>query len=52
MSEGWDREAPFYFVDGVEAAVAEAQRLRRGGRRRPTARWCVVTSGLPHQEAG
>ncbi|MCD5345779.1 dihydrofolate reductase family protein [Agromyces sp. H3Y2-19a] len=25
--EGWDAEAPFHFVDGVEAAVAEAQRL-------------------------
>jgi hypothetical protein len=26
-SEGWDFEAPFHFVDGVEAAVAEAQEL-------------------------
>ena len=25
--EGWDREAPFHFVDGVEAAVAKAQEL-------------------------
>src|SRR4029434_10256968 len=25
--EGWDPEAPFYFVDGVEAAVAKAQEL-------------------------
>ena len=25
--EGWDPEAPFHFVDGVEAAVATAQRL-------------------------
>ena len=25
--EGWDPEAPFYFVDGVEAAVAAAQEL-------------------------
>ena len=23
--EGWDPEAPFHFVDGVEAAVARAQ---------------------------
>jgi hypothetical protein len=23
--EGWDPEAPFHFVDGVEAAVAKAQ---------------------------
>ena len=29
--EGWDREAPFHFVDGVEAAVAKAQALA-GGR--------------------
>ena len=26
--EGWDPEAPFHFVDGVEAAVAKAQSLR------------------------
>ncbi|WP_431878938.1 dihydrofolate reductase family protein [Micromonospora marina] len=25
--EGWDAEAPFHFVDGVEAAVARAQEL-------------------------
>ena len=25
--EGWDPEAPFSFVDGVEAAVAKAQEL-------------------------
>ena len=25
--EGWDTEAPFQFVDGVEAAVAKAQKL-------------------------
>ncbi|MET7470708.1 dihydrofolate reductase family protein [Micromonospora sp. NPDC005686] len=25
--EGWNREAPFHFVDGVEAAVARAQEL-------------------------
>ena len=25
--EGWDPEAPFHFVDGVEAAVAPAQEL-------------------------
>jgi dihydrofolate reductase len=25
--EGWDPQAPFYFVDGVEAAVAKAQEL-------------------------
>lgn len=25
--EGWDRDAPFHFVDGVEAAVARAQEL-------------------------
>jgi len=25
--EGWDLEAPFHFVDGVEAAVAKAQEL-------------------------
>jgi dihydrofolate reductase len=25
--EGWDPEAPFHFVDGVEAAVARAQEL-------------------------
>ena len=25
--EGWDSEAPFHFVDGVEAAVAKAQEL-------------------------
>src|SRR3954447_9964338 len=25
--EGWDPEAPFHFVDGVEAAMAEAQEL-------------------------
>jgi dihydrofolate reductase len=25
--EGWDPEAPFHFVDGVEAAVAKAQQL-------------------------
>ncbi|RJQ76038.1 dihydrofolate reductase [Pseudonocardiaceae bacterium YIM PH 21723] len=25
--EGWDAEAPFHFVDGVEAAVAQAQEL-------------------------
>jgi dihydrofolate reductase len=24
---GWDPEAPFHFVDGVEAAVAKAQEL-------------------------
>jgi len=27
MPEGWDPEAPFHFVDGVEAAVAKAQEL-------------------------
>ena len=25
--EGWDPEAPFHFVDGIEAAVATAQKL-------------------------
>jgi hypothetical protein len=25
--EGWDHEAPFHFVNGVEAAVAKAQEL-------------------------
>ena len=25
--EGWDLEAPFHFVDGIEAAVAKAQEL-------------------------
>lgn len=25
--EGWDPEAPFHFVDGIEAAVAKAQEL-------------------------
>ena len=25
--EGWDPEAPFHFVDGVDAAVAKAQEL-------------------------
>jgi dihydrofolate reductase len=25
--EGWDPEAPFYFVDGIEAAMAKAQEL-------------------------
>jgi dihydrofolate reductase len=25
--EGWDPEAPFHFVDGVEAAMAKAQEL-------------------------
>ncbi len=25
--EGWNLEAPFYFIDGVEAAVAKAQEL-------------------------
>ena len=25
--DGWDREAPFHFVDGVEAAMARAQEL-------------------------
>ncbi|MFE6614894.1 dihydrofolate reductase family protein [Amycolatopsis sp. NPDC057786] len=25
--EGWDQEAPFHFVDGVEAAVAKAREL-------------------------
>ncbi|GAA1227202.1 dihydrofolate reductase family protein [Prauserella halophila] len=25
--EGWDREAPFHFVDGIEAAVTTAQHL-------------------------
>lgn len=25
--EGWDPEAPFHFVDGVEAAIAKAQEL-------------------------
>jgi dihydrofolate reductase len=25
--EGWDPEAPFHFVDGVEAAVVKAQEL-------------------------
>src|SRR5262249_25034205 len=25
--EGWHPEAPFYFVDGVEAAMAKAQEL-------------------------
>ena len=25
--EGWDPEAPFHFVDGVEAAVAKAHEL-------------------------
>jgi dihydrofolate reductase len=29
--EGWDAEAPFHFVDGVEAAMAKAQELA-GGR--------------------
>ena len=28
---GWDPEAPFHFVDGIEAAVAKAQQLA-GGR--------------------
>jgi len=27
QSEGWDPEAPFHFVDGVEAAMAKAQEL-------------------------
>lgn len=44
--EGWDREAPFHFVDGIEAAVATAQepsgwppgRGRRRRRRWPGAR--------------
>lgn len=27
MPEGWDPEALFHFVDGVEAAVARAQEL-------------------------
>ncbi|WP_239121109.1 dihydrofolate reductase family protein [Planomonospora parontospora] len=27
MPEGWDPEAPFHFVDGVEAAVARAREL-------------------------
>lgn len=27
MPEGWDAEAPFHFVDSVEAAVAKAQEL-------------------------
>jgi dihydrofolate reductase len=25
--EGWDRQAPFHFVDGIEAAVAKAREL-------------------------
>ena len=25
--DGWDPEAPFHFVDGIEAAVAKAQEL-------------------------
>ena len=25
--EGWDPEAPFHFVDGIEAAMAKAQEL-------------------------
>ncbi|MCP2342251.1 dihydrofolate reductase family protein [Actinomadura rupiterrae] len=25
--EGWDAQAPFHFVDGIEAAMAEAQKL-------------------------
>jgi dihydrofolate reductase len=29
--DGWDPEAPFHFVDGIEAAVAKAQELA-GGR--------------------
>jgi dihydrofolate reductase len=29
--DGWDTEAPFHFVDGVEAAVAKAQELSGGG---------------------
>ncbi len=29
--EGWDPEAPFHFVDGIEAAVAKARELA-GGR--------------------
>lgn len=38
--EGWDPEAPFHFVDGVEAAVAKAQELA-GDRvaRSPPATW-------------
>lgn len=31
--EGWDPEAPFHFVDGVEAAMAKAQALLRVGPR-------------------
>ncbi|TDD15607.1 dihydrofolate reductase family protein [Nonomuraea diastatica] len=27
MPEGWDPEAPFHFLDGVEAAMAKAQQL-------------------------
>ncbi|MGP4102525.1 dihydrofolate reductase family protein [Nonomuraea sp. KM90] len=27
MPEGWDREAPFHFADGVETAMAKAQEL-------------------------
>jgi nicotinamidase-related amidase len=27
-SGGWDPEAPFHFVDGIEAAVAKAQETR------------------------
>ena len=27
MPEGWDPEAPFHFVDGVEAAMGKAQEL-------------------------
>jgi dihydrofolate reductase len=36
--EGWDPEAPFHFVDGVEAAVAKAQQLA-GDRLVEVAAW-------------
>jgi hypothetical protein len=36
--EGWDAEAPFHLVDGVEAAVAKAQELA-GDRMVEVAAW-------------
>ena len=42
--EGWDPEAPFHFVDGVEAAVAKAQELA-GRTRRVRVRQALLRVG-------
>lgn len=41
VDKGWDSEAPFHFVDGVEAAVAKTQEL--AGRSTRSTCWRILT---------